>query len=317
MAYYKNNLYVHPVNQQLLWDTIQKTQLFVQLGNGQQAVKEQWFKNIIQSFYEQNMQVNDQQMLQRLNKETITYMIQQLKIIYSLQPSSPAIPPNSLHAIPETTNYLGKEQEKMFKQEQFNQAFGERQRQYEDMFAKKPIPEVDFSEKLNDEPISNMEELIERHKKNRDAELNKFSPANTILLGEGSPYQQIPQSQMPQQQIPQQKNVSFIEKIQINPKMPNPNPVSSNKQYEDPAPTLHMMMQILLNLQKDVKELKEKSAHIQSNENIQFVESDEIQPTFEDEMLPKNMGSNVASDSSEEDILEEDAENEQEEIDDR
>ena len=41
---------------------------------------------------------------------------------------------------------------------------------------KPPVPEVNFSEKLDDEPITNMDELIEKQRKEREEELKIHFP---------------------------------------------------------------------------------------------------------------------------------------------
>jgi hypothetical protein len=49
--------------------------------------------------------------------------------------------------------------------------FNERQKDYEAMSAKPLPPEVNFSEILKDEPISNMEELIQAQQKQREYDI--------------------------------------------------------------------------------------------------------------------------------------------------
>ena len=63
------------------------------------------------------------------------------------------------------------------KQEIYNRQFNERQKEYETMNAK-PLPpaEVNFTEVIKDEPISNMEELIRNHTREREQELQIYVP---------------------------------------------------------------------------------------------------------------------------------------------
>ncbi len=188
MSYHKN-LYVHPENQELLWNNINKIPMFQAMGQGIPNYKEQWFKTIIENFYEKYPIVDNKPLLQKINRDTLGYMIEVLKSNMSNTNSRMNIPQKNMGSagvVPningfQEPNYLGKDAEKVQKQELYNQAFGERQKQYEQMFAKPPAPEVNFSEKLDDRPISNMDELIERHRKEREAELNKFPPLNNFL----------------------------------------------------------------------------------------------------------------------------------------
>ena len=69
------SLYVHPENQRVLWNTINKAANFVNIPDS-----DQWFKQVIAHFYHHNMHRNlSQTELLKLNKDTIEYMIQQLK----------------------------------------------------------------------------------------------------------------------------------------------------------------------------------------------------------------------------------------------
>lgn len=166
----QNNVYIHNKNQELLWATINKTPLFTSIND-----RENWFKQIIQMFYNKYPIVKDRETLQRINKETISYMIEAITPLRIL--NAPISTPDS---IPNISNYqTTKPTEK--KQQIYNGAFEERQTQYEQMFAKPAAPEVNFTEKLDDTPISNMEELIEKHKRERDEELNKYAPIQQFI----------------------------------------------------------------------------------------------------------------------------------------
>ena len=70
------NLFIHSENQIMLWNVISQSLLFQNLGNS----REEWFRNIIQQFH-QNMPnlVVTTEVLQKLNKETINYMLDTLK----------------------------------------------------------------------------------------------------------------------------------------------------------------------------------------------------------------------------------------------
>jgi hypothetical protein len=181
-----NNLFIHPENQELLWNIISKTQL------SNNTNREHWFRNCIQHFYDkiqnENLVINDKVSLENINKNVLSYMInnvyqsQQLQLQH--QSNLPIITPSINNYSGSYMNMnmgIGKEEEKLFKQEQFNNAFGERQKQYENMFAKPVIPEINFTEKLDDGPISNMEELIQLHLKDRENEIQKYLAINKII----------------------------------------------------------------------------------------------------------------------------------------
>jgi hypothetical protein len=69
------SLYIHPENQRVLWTTINKAN-----GFSEKHDADQWFKQVIARFYHQNShRVLGKDDLLKLNRETIEYMIQQLK----------------------------------------------------------------------------------------------------------------------------------------------------------------------------------------------------------------------------------------------
>jgi len=72
---YTMSLYIHPENQRVLWTTINKAN-----GFSEKHDADQWFKQVIARFYHQNSnRVLGKDDLLKLNRETIEYMIQQLK----------------------------------------------------------------------------------------------------------------------------------------------------------------------------------------------------------------------------------------------
>ena len=184
------NLFVHSENQKILWNVINKCILFHKIPDFN---KEYWFRNCIQHFYEkiqrENTQIKNKHELEELNKNVLSYMVRQLHEMHKqymgvsqhtsqLPLITPSIQQTSFSSI---QNYMGKEAERANKQEQFNSAFEERQKQYETLFSKPALPEIDFSEKKDDGPISNMEELVQQHLKERENEIQKYLTTNKIL----------------------------------------------------------------------------------------------------------------------------------------
>ena len=72
------SLYVLPENQELIWKTISKVPQF-QLMNNTQNEKHIWFRNVIQMFHEKTSPNIDVNQLRQLNKETIQFMMKDLK----------------------------------------------------------------------------------------------------------------------------------------------------------------------------------------------------------------------------------------------
>jgi hypothetical protein len=197
------SIYVTQENQKLLWNTLHKSPLVVEVfSQNQIQQKEQWFKSVIEMFFNQyRFKTLSKRDLQQLNQDTLTNMMQQLReYISKNQPiqkdisssqSTPPIPQNnrqdffttfrmdnaqcnvdfSLNSAHET----GRLNEKSC-----NNQFQQRQREYEQM-AEKPVTDtIDFRDKMDDEPISNMDELIRTHMQMRENELKQYAPPPPI-----------------------------------------------------------------------------------------------------------------------------------------
>ena len=150
------SLYINKSNQELLWNTVQKLKAIEKIDN-----KEKWFRSVIEVFHNKYGNIHDFELLRKINLETIQYMLESQNLYNHELPYLN----NDLHI--KHPIILSKEEEKMKTQELYNLAFQEKQKQFELFHSKPPLPELDFTEKLDDEPISNMEELIEKQRKER------------------------------------------------------------------------------------------------------------------------------------------------------
>lgn len=148
------SLFIHHENQEMLWNMINKTGLFIQVFGSDSPQSQDWFRNIIQDIYNQ---VQSKMLtlvdLKVLNKNVISAMIQSLKL---------KVPP---------VTYMNQPYIVESKEEKSTRQFQERQNDYEKMLIK-PVPkQVDFGDSVKDEAISNMDELIKEHMKQREEEL--------------------------------------------------------------------------------------------------------------------------------------------------
>ena len=178
-------LYVNPENQTLLWSIINKNQtaqqFFTKITPQQ---KENWFKSIIQLFYNNNASnVITIQELKQINRDSLTYMVNDIrtrintnvngngsfqperKSIETLQPSTIA-----------TSRPQDIQKSSSINADLVNQQFNTRQKEYEQMVEKKTPDAVKFTDAVDDQPISNMDELIRNHIKQRDEEFRIYSP---------------------------------------------------------------------------------------------------------------------------------------------
>jgi hypothetical protein len=180
-------LYVHPENQELLWNIVNQNQFLTAMLSNQTAVqKEKWFRSIIEHFYNMNKhRTLDKTQLNQLNKDTLSYMIQVVR----------AAPPTDNHFIYERNNntissFVDSSKEPAniptpplvpdTRADLFNRQFLDRQREYETMLEKKAPAEVNFSEKIEDGVISNMDELIKKQLQEREAEFKLYAPPPVI-----------------------------------------------------------------------------------------------------------------------------------------
>lgn len=152
------SLYIHPENQTLLWNTIQKNPKFHQITIN----KHEWFSSIIKSFYE-NIQylppLTPQDLLQ-INRQTISYMMEQI-------------------------NALSVERPKFAESKKVVTDFNTRQQEYESALKPKVPPIADFSEKINDDAIQNMDELLQQQIRQRDYDVEqakeRLPPPPTVV----------------------------------------------------------------------------------------------------------------------------------------
>ena len=151
--------FVSPKNQEMLWKTIQKNTLF-----GEVLTQEQqplWFREIIGNFYTDNKKNLSAVELLELNKNTLRYMVHNLKEknknIDGNRFNNPINEPINDRVEPKSVSYQN-EFEKL--QNDYN------------LTNKRIVPqEPKFSEDIDDEKISNMDELIQQQLKERELDV--------------------------------------------------------------------------------------------------------------------------------------------------
>jgi len=161
------SLFIHSQNQSLLWNIISNMDItrtiFVE-GSPQKSI---WFKNIIEEFYikyyGRKLSLDE---LRELNRQVITYMVDNLKTIHR-NTAKPQLVQTQVQLEPQTVYSRNAPQE-------YNEQFDKRQKEYETMVKKPLPPEVNFSENIKDEPISNMEELIKEQMQMREYEISSM-----------------------------------------------------------------------------------------------------------------------------------------------
>ena len=205
------SLYIHPENQELLWKIVNKNPLIQSYFSSYPPnIQETWFKQTISSFYDQNRaNVATSEQLYEINKNTLSYMIQDVKRNVEFmennraqqQPRTNQQSPNDLLKPYSVTEN---------KEDRFTDQYNQYQQNYQSMFDKKVPETIDFREQFNDQPISgNMEDLVQRHLRERDEELKKYAPAPFFGQGLKSPTTNLSESTM--QLNPLSRNENLID----------------------------------------------------------------------------------------------------------
>jgi hypothetical protein len=148
-------LFIASENQQLLYEMIHKTPNFYQVFPEGSSIDEKndWFRGIIKQFYQQITGNISREQLKLLNRTVLGHMVGLLQ--EKLNKPKPMFTQLKREHAPE---------------------YESQELQYRSLFEVPKPKAIDFSEKLEDEAITNMSELIENHKKMREQELKQYAP---------------------------------------------------------------------------------------------------------------------------------------------
>jgi len=171
-------LYISTENQNTLWNVIQKNPHISHwfANNSSQLTKEMWFKSILRIFYnESQYRKFTKPELLEINKRTITYMVNDIRQKIDQLQQTDTIGQSSGQITNENTQFLKPYSVTENKVEKIGNRYVEKESEYNAMFDKKTPEEINFSEK-QDTPLSNMDELIKQHLREREEEVIKYAP---------------------------------------------------------------------------------------------------------------------------------------------
>jgi hypothetical protein len=171
------SLYVNPENQKLLWNIINKHPKIIEyFSNRPSENQSYWFQSCIGYIYEnikyENLTIEK---LQHCNKETLKYMLSTIK--------EPTINNELSNDVQYSRTNV---EQNLSKSDLLNKNFAIRQKEYEDMVEKKLPDTIDFRDKMDDEPISNMDEVLRTHLQMRENELKQYTPLSVVSEIENS-----------------------------------------------------------------------------------------------------------------------------------
>ena len=144
------SLFIRPENQNILWDTLHKTHEISSVFPPGSPVehKNEWFKKHIEAKYKQIPKSISKEELYKINREVLANMITELRGMFF--PIAPM------------TIDTGSSYTRLSNKSGVSSDYELREAQYKQLFdTPKPKP-IDFTEKFDDEAITNMEELIQQ-----------------------------------------------------------------------------------------------------------------------------------------------------------
>ena len=143
-SYTPMSLFISTENQQLLYGMIHKTPEINVFSTVEE--KNVWFRSIIESFFKKMPAIMTRDNLKEVNREVLGFMMNSLRSQKSNVP-------------------------RLLKREQPIEP-----REYTAFFDLPKPKIIDFSEKIEDSVITNMDELIEQQKRLRERELQEYAP---------------------------------------------------------------------------------------------------------------------------------------------
>jgi len=158
--------YISPENQKLLWNTINKIEIFhTNINKNEQVV---WFRNTIGFFYEKYKNtILGVKEVSLLKKETIQYMISNLK---EMNKNITPIFPNTYEAKPNP--FVEPSTRDTPYSNSYSVSLQQRELEYKDMVDKKMPYEPRLQETIEDKAIENIEELVQQQLKQRELDIS-------------------------------------------------------------------------------------------------------------------------------------------------
>jgi hypothetical protein len=242
-------LFLSESNQTMLWELINKNQLFISLfGTSPQHLKQEWFKTSISAMYDsiQGAELQKKELLD-VNRRTLKMMIQRLQDM----------------TISQNQRTVSNE---YYKKEKINMnEFETKQQEYNSMLELKKPEEIKFSETIDDEKITNMAELIENQRRLRELDYQ-----NSVAVNE------------PKVNILQDISTNELDPIRVSKSVTFDLPGSPIDNHNT------KIMEILMRLDENVARLDENVARLDEKIS-KLMETPEISKLIETPEISKRM----------------------------
>ena len=166
------SLFISNKNQELLWKVINNNSYINEMDL---SLKIEWFKQTIGIFFDMYREKKlNKKDLKKINKDFVERISKDVKYMIELKEKEEKI-------LLEREKEIEKEKERQNEfvletlserlapqSDEINKKYNERQENYNDLLNKKVPDEIDFSENMNDNKIKDMEELLEKERRQRE-----------------------------------------------------------------------------------------------------------------------------------------------------
>jgi hypothetical protein len=169
------SLYITDKNQNLLWNVINKNQQITSYFNRSTNKNiYEWFKTIIRIFYDKNNNKKlDMAELNKINKETILYMIESTRekenIVTVSSDTTPVMSISTPSIVPDNRSTL------------YTSQFEERQLEYSNMNKKQAPTKPDFTDNIEDGVMTNMDDMIKQQMQQREYDMNTHMSSSNVI----------------------------------------------------------------------------------------------------------------------------------------
>jgi hypothetical protein len=179
-------MFLHAENQQLLWQTLQKSPYLVEFTQKFAGHREEWFLGIIEQFYTQWISQNNPlpsnaRELLEINKLALQTMVADLKRVLGYNGSSSPHQIIQPHAEPNTYDIRPYDvaAERKLREDTFSANFNKYQSEYNSLLKQPELPIKAIPAQSGGEKIKNMEELLKEQARLRDIDMQTYASASS------------------------------------------------------------------------------------------------------------------------------------------
>lgn len=174
-------MFLHKENQQLLWQTLQKSPYLVEFTQKFSGHREEWFRGVIEQFYTQWISQNNPlpsnaRELLEINKLALQAMVTDLKRLLGYSSSSPS------HTNANDIRPYDVAAERKQREDTFSANFNKYQSEYNRLLERPDIPMKTLPAQSGGEKIKNMEELVKEQARLRDMDLSIHAAAPKLRI---------------------------------------------------------------------------------------------------------------------------------------